>query len=133
MPAILVAAFLVAHGLVHLFFLIPQPLTASDPQWPFELSRSRPLEALGVEGSALRRLGVVLIALVLVGYAVAGLASAGIAPAAFFATGVIVGSVASAALLLAFFHRWLALGVAIDVVLLWATLVASWRPEGVPL
>ena len=35
---------------------------------------------------------------------------------------------ASLALLVAFFHPWLIVGLAIDVVLLWATLVAAWSP-----
>jgi hypothetical protein len=33
-------------------------------------------------------------------------------------------------LLLLFFHPWLTLGIVIDVALLWAVLVAGWRPEG---
>jgi hypothetical protein len=32
-------------------------------------------------------------------------------------------------LLILFFHPWLALGVAIDVVLLWAVLGARWTPD----
>ena len=47
---------------------------------------------------------------------------------AAFVPGVVAGSIASLALLVLFFHPWLTLGVAIDLVLLWAVLVARWSP-----
>jgi hypothetical protein len=36
-------------------------------------------------------------------------------------------------LLLLFFHPWLVLGIAIDLGLLWAVLVADWTPQGTAL
>ena len=44
---------------------------------------------------------------------------------------VTIGGVVSIAVLVLFFHPWLLLGIAIDVVLLWAVNVANWAPEGV--
>jgi hypothetical protein len=32
-------------------------------------------------------------------------------------------------LLIVFFHPWLAVGVAIDLVLIWAGLIADWTPQ----
>lgn len=129
MPAILVAAFLAAHTLIHLGFTSPRPApTPGGPEWPFELARSWVLGPLGLDPTLARGAGIVLVVVLALGYATAALAVLGALPAATFAPGVVVGSVASLALLLVFFHPWLVLGVAIDLVLLWAVLVARWTP-----
>jgi hypothetical protein len=39
------------------------------------------------------------------------------------------GAAASLAVLLVFFHPWLILGVAIDLVVIWSVIGAGWRPE----
>jgi hypothetical protein len=128
-PPLIVAVFLVAHGLIHASFVSPRPpATAGGPQWPFDLSQSWALSPLGLEAGASRVIGMVLLAVVLGGFVVAGLSVAGIAPASVFVGAVAVGAVASIVMLALFFHPWLVLGVVIDVVLLWATLAASWRP-----
>jgi hypothetical protein len=44
---------------------------------------------------------------------------------------MVVGAGASLAMLVLFFHPWLALGLAIDAVLLWAVLANGWRPDGI--
>ena len=54
-----------------------------------------------------------------------------LAPAGLWAPAIAIGSLASIALLGLFFHRYLVLGVGIDLVLLWAVLMARWAPEGV--
>jgi hypothetical protein len=131
LPALVVALFLVAHGLIHASFLSPAPpAKPGGPQWPFVLTRSRLLTPLGVGPGALLVLGGVLIAVTIAGYLVAALAVIGIAPAAWFAGAVIVASVASAVLLVVFFHPWLVLGLLIDAVLLWAVLLNGWTPTG---
>ena len=61
------------------------------------------------------------------------MAAVGFLPAAFWPAGVSLGALASLALLLVFFHPWLLLGIAIDLVLLWVVLVADWAPEGIGL
>ena len=132
MATLVVAAFLVGHGLVHATFLSPRPAPSpSGPQWPFDLASSWLLSPLGVGGGALRLLGTGLIALVVVGYVAAALATIGVAPAAFFVPAVAVASVASIALLAVFFNSWLVLGFAIDGLLLWATLANGWRPGAI--
>jgi len=84
------------------------PATPGGPTWPFDLTRSWLLSPVGVDGSVLR---------------VVGLAQT------FFAIGIAVGSVASLALLVLFFHPWLVLGVLIDIGLLWAVM-ARWSGLG---
>lgn len=126
----LVAGFLLAHAAVHLGFVSSPPATAGGPQWPFELGRSWALTPLGLDGAASRPLAIALLAVVFAGYAVAALASAGLLPSGLFVGGVVAGSVASVAMLVLFFHPWLLIGVALDVVLVWAVLIARWLPEG---
>jgi hypothetical protein len=58
----------------------------------------------------------------------AALSVAGLAPASLFVGAIAAASVASLVLLGLFFHPWLALGLVIDLALLWATFVAAWRP-----
>src|SRR5687768_12708706 len=121
MISLLVAAFLVAHGLIHASFLSPRPpATAAAPEWPFELGHSWALSPLGLDGAATRAVGIVLLAFVLGGFAVAALSAVGVAPASLFPGAISVGAVASIVMLALFFHRWLVLGFAIDAVLLWA-------------
>jgi hypothetical protein len=131
LPAFVVALFLAAHGLIHASFLRPEPpATVGGPQWPFDVAHSWLLSPIGLDGSATRVLGIVLIVAILAGYVAAALAFVGIAPAGWFVPGVVVGSVASVVLLALFFHPWLVLGFAIDAVLLWAVLANDWAPKG---
>ncbi|MFL5679896.1 MAG: hypothetical protein ACJ77B_04785 [Chloroflexota bacterium] len=124
------AAFLVAHGLIHVSFVAPRPpATAGGPEWPFDLGRSWVLSPLGADPSVCRLLGIALLACTVAAFALAALATIGVAPTAVWAPAVIAGAVASVALLGVFFHPWLALGVVIDVALLWAALVNRWAPD----
>ena len=125
----LLALFLLAHGLIHASFVSPRPpAPAGGPEWPFELTRSWALSPLGLDGDAGRVLGFVLLAITLVALLVAAASVVGLLGQAAFVPGVVAGSIASLALLVLFFHPWLTLGVAIDLVLLWAVLVARWSP-----
>ena len=127
---LLVAGFLLAHGAIHAGFISPRPpATAGGPPWPFELGRSWILSPLGVDPALLRVLGLALVAATLAGLALGALGALGILPASAWAPSAAVGAVASIALLLLFFHPWLVLGLLIDIVLLWAVLVAGWRPD----
>jgi hypothetical protein len=129
---LLIAAFLVGHAAVHSAFVSPRPpLTTDGPAWPFELGRSWILGPIGIDPELGRYLGIALVVVVFCGFALAALAALGIAPGAVWPATVVIGSLASIALLVLFFHPWLVLGVGIDVVLLWAVLVASWAPEGI--
>ena len=127
-----VAAFLLAHAAIHFAFISPRPpATAGGPAWPFEVGHSWVLGPLGVDAETSRVLAIALIAVLIGSFALAGLAAIGVAPAGLWPAAVTIGSVASIALLVVFFHPWLVLGVVIDVVLIWAVNVASWTPEGI--
>ena len=131
MPPALFSAFLVAHALIHLSFVSPRPKAAAGgPAWPFELHRSWILTPLRVPPSRSHSLGIVLLVLVLAGASLAAVTALGIGPASLFVPAIVLCAVASAVMLLLFFHPWLTLGIVIDVALLWAVLGAGWRPEG---
>ena len=131
MPPALFSAFLVAHALIHLSFVRSRPKAAAGgPAWPFDLDRSWILTPLRVPPSRSRTLGVILLVLILAGASLGAVTALGIGPASLFVPAIVLGSVASAGMLLLFFHPWLTLGIVIDVALLWVLLVAGWRPEG---
>lgn len=131
MPArLLLAGFLLAHAAIHAGFVSPAPAqTAGGPTWPFALDRSWLLSPLGLDSGLVRVLGLALSAATFGGYALAALATLGILPAGVWAGTVAVGTIASAALLLVFFRPWLAVGVGLDLVILWAVLLQSWTPD----
>jgi hypothetical protein len=129
MPKILLAVFFVAHAAIHASYISPRPpVTAGGPMWPFELGRSWLLSPLGLSADMTRLVGIGLLAIVLIAFGIAALATFGTLPAATWPGAVVIGAVASTAMLLMFFHPWLLAGVAIDLVLLWITLVADWSP-----
>jgi hypothetical protein len=108
---------LIAHGLVHLLWLV----SSDDPAWPFRLDRSRL-----VPGAARTPTAVVLIALVVVGFALLGLAVWGVPGlTSIWPVLAIAASVASVATIVLFGDRQLLWGVAIDVAL---AVMALWQP-----
>jgi len=131
MTRIVLALFIVAHGLIHASYVTPRPApTPGGPAWPFELARSWFLSPLGVSESLLRPLGIGLAVLAVIAFALAGLATLGIVlPVSAWQPLVAAGAVASLALLVLFFHPWLVLGVAIDVALVVAIWQADWSPD----
>jgi hypothetical protein len=130
---LLIAAFLVAHALIHASYLAPAPQrTAGGPEWPFEMTRSWLVSALQLDPGMVRIAGTTLVAVTVGLLAVAALAAAGwIVPAAWWPALAASGAVASLATLVLFFHPWILLGVAIDLALLWAVLALGWRPDGI--
>jgi hypothetical protein len=126
---IMVAGFLLAHGALHASFLSPRPpVAAGGPTWPFELNRSWLLSPLGVQPELSRLIGTALVAATVAGFALAALSAVGIAPQVIWAPGVTLGSVASAGVLVLFFHPWLVVGLGIDAALMWAAL-GGWSPN----
>lgn len=125
---LLVAAFIVAHGLIHLGFVSARPAPAPGaPPWPFDLA-SGPAAASGrISPERLASLGRTLVLVVLVGYALAALGALGMLGETAFPTGLVIGSVASLGLLIAGYHRWLTVGIIVDVGLL-AIAVSGWQP-----
>jgi hypothetical protein len=131
MSNLVIAGLLLAHGLIHASYLSPRPpATAGGPAWPFDLERSRLLGSLGYRGTVPRSAGVALVAVTVAGFALAALATLGVAPGSLLPAGVMVGALASLAVLVVYYHPWLTLGLAIDVLLLYAVFVAGWWPEG---
>jgi sterol desaturase/sphingolipid hydroxylase (fatty acid hydroxylase superfamily) len=124
-----VAGLLIAHGAIHAGFLSKgPPQKPGGPPWPFDLERSWLRTRLGVSAGTVRILGIALVAVTIGGFALAALATLGILPAGAWGATVAVGSLASLALLIVGFHRWLFVGIAIDLVLLWVALVGAWTP-----
>lgn len=130
MLKLLVAAFLVAHGLIHASYVTPAPpRTAAGPEWPFEMGRSWLVTGFGLDAGPVRLIGTVLIAVTVAAFVLAALSTVGVlVPSAWWPAFVIVGALASVAQLAVFFHPWLILGLAIDAVLLWAAIVLRWTP-----
>lgn len=129
---VILAGILLLHAAIHLLFLSPHPATAAGgTAWAFEIGRSWALSPLGAGSDVLRMVAIALMAVIVLGYALAVLSMFRITPGTLWAPAIAVGSFGSIALLGLFFHRYLALGVGIDLVLLWAVLFARWAPEGV--
>jgi hypothetical protein len=126
MLRILFGLFLMAHGLIHASYLTPAP-SGAGPSWPFDLGRSALLGALGEP--TLRVLGTGLAAVTIATFLLAGVAFLWLGMGDGWVALAIAGSVASLLLLVIFWHPWLALGVAIDLALLWLLGVARW-PQG---
>jgi hypothetical protein len=134
LPRLLFSAFLLAHGAIHACFLSPRPpATADGPEWPFELGRSWVLTPLGLRPESTRVVGMALVAATIAAFALAALSTTGVVATSLWAPALAAGAVASFALLVLFFQPWLALGVLIDLGLLWAVLVAGWDPVDGPI
>lgn len=114
---IFVGLLLVAHGLVHLMWFVPN----DDPAWPFRLDRSGLMS-----GTTRKPVAVALVALIVAGFALLGLAVWGVPGLASIWPGLAIGAaVASLTALMLFWDRQLLWGIAIDVALI---VVALWRP-----
>ncbi|HET8784335.1 MAG TPA: hypothetical protein VFM38_01780 [Candidatus Limnocylindrales bacterium] len=134
MPPLIVAAFLFVHGAIHLSYLSPRPpATATGPAWPFVLGRSWILSRFGVPPGRLRIMGLALSAVTFAAFTLAALAVIGVLPAGLWLSAVAMGAGSSLALLVLFFHPWLVLGVAIDVLLLVAIFIGDWSAVTLPI
>lgn len=129
LPQLAVAGLLLGHALIHGGYISRRPpAKAGAPAWPFELERSWLLRGLGIGPGIARLVGTALVAATIGAFVLSALAAVGIVPASWWAGSVVVGAVASLGVLLTFFHPWLVLGVAIDLVLLWGVIVGGWSP-----
>jgi hypothetical protein len=117
---VVVGLLLLAHGVVHLLYLIP---AAGDPRYPFSLARSWLLPQ-----SARRPVALVLITAVVFGFLASALAVWGAPGLSGGWSGItIVAASLSLALLIAFWDRQLWIGVLIDVLLVAAAVLRpSW-------
>jgi hypothetical protein len=115
---IVAGGLLVAHGLVHLLYLVPN----DDPSWPFRWDRSRLVPA-----TARHPVVVVLVIATVLAFVLLALAVWGVPLlAAVWPWLVVVAAASSLLVLVAFWDAQLVWGVVIDVVLL---VIAVWRPE----
>ena len=118
---IVAGVLLIAHGLIHALYLVPNK---DDPNYPFTLK-----ESWLVPEAARRPSGVVLVAATAAAFALLGLAVWGVPGL----SGVcpllaIVAAALSLSLLVAFWHRQFFVGIGIDVALI---ALAATRPEWV--
>jgi hypothetical protein len=128
---LLVAAFLLGHAALHIAFIAPAPpATADGPAWPFTTADSWLFTRIGVPSETARLVAIALVAATIAGFALAAIVALGFLPEAIWVPAILVGAVASLGLLVTCFHPWLALGVVIDVALIWACLIAGWAPGG---
>jgi hypothetical protein len=131
LPRLALAAFLLAHGAIHLGYVSPRPPDTAGPAWPFELGRSWLLGPLGLEPGLIRAIGMALTIVTVAAFVGAAIGALGLFPGAWMAA-VVVGTAASITLLVVFFHPWLLLGVAIDAALLWVAMAQGWSPAQLP-
>lgn len=119
---VVLGGLVIAHGLVHLLYFIPE--TDDKDDFPFSLRRSWMIPA------GLRRPGALALAGgTVVGFLVAGLAVWGLPGlTSVWPVATVAGAAASLLMLLAFWNARLLAGIAIDVVLVMAVVV---RPEWV--
>ena len=112
---VVVGFLLLAHGLVHLLYLVPAP---ADPRYPFSLARS-----WLVPESSRRPVALVLITALVLGFLASALALWGVPGLSAGWSGItIVASGLSLVLLVTFWDRQLWVGVFIDVLLVAAAL-----------
>lgn len=120
--SLLIALALIVHGGVHVGY-------ACGQSWPFAASDPWLVTGFGAGPDTLRSVGIALVVVIFVAYLLAALAAAGILiPSTLFAPLIVIGSVASAMLLVAFVTPWTVPFLVIDALLLWATLIQNWRP-----
>ena len=131
----LFAAFLFGHGWVHTMYVMRQPVTqpaaaAGATEWAFPpLDRSWLLSPIGTPAAASQLLGRLLVAATVLLYTLAALATIPLlVPVTLWAALIVSGTIASAILMLVFFHRNLVIGLAIDVVMLWVAALGVWSP-----
>jgi hypothetical protein len=106
--------FLIAHGLVHLLYLLPRP--ENDPTYPFVPETRWFSGAVGLEAGAAKTTAAALSIGVALVFLISGIAV--FANADIWAAAAAVGSLLSLTLLVLFYHPWLSIGVVIDIAIL---------------
>lgn len=122
-------SFLIAHGLIHIMWFIPEPDNPGGPPWPFGLEDSWLLNAVGVPGGLVRGLSITLAILSVVGFVAAGLGVLGVPGlASLWSVLTVIAAVVSLVLVLLFWHLYFIVGLALDIAFL-ATTVGGWWPS----
>jgi hypothetical protein len=110
MVRILTGSFLIAHGLVHLLYLMPRP--EDDASYPFVPEERWSARLVGLEPATAKRVAAALAIGCAIVLFVSGVGL--FADADVWKPMAAAGALLSLALLLLFFHPWLTIGVAID-------------------
>ena len=114
--------FLIAHGLVHAgLAAAPNPADSQGKPGGFftAAERSWLLPQLGVAGTAVHWIGITLVSLSTLGFVLAGLGIVGVVGlTTIWRTVAIISASISLLLLILFWHRWLSVGVLINIVTL---------------
>lgn len=122
---IVIAVFLIAHGLIHVYFVTPAP-PPGPVKWPFQLDHSWLLAPLGLDRFA-RPIGMGLLILTVGGFAATALGLLGVP---LFHEWWEILALASAAvsflMLVLFWNLMLVFGIVIDAAIVAAVL---WNPS----
>lgn len=113
-------AFLIAHGLVHVMYFVPEPQDQSGLDWPFHLDRSWVLS-----GQAMRAVGSILAALAVVAFLVAAVAV--LVDAAWWTMAAAAAAAVSLLLMILFLQPLIMLGILINVFVL-SVALWEWPP-----
>ena len=120
------AIFLIAHGLAHAGLAAapnPDDPRAKPGAFFTATERSWLLPKLGLNASAIRWIGIILVALSALGFVFAGLGIFGIAGLEMiWQTVAVVSACTSLVLLTLFWHPWLPVGILINLGILFALL-----------
>ena len=116
----LLALFLVVHASIHIGYIC-------GPAWPFVASDPWLVTGLGAGADIVRVIGITLVLVTFAAFVLAAVTVTGFVRSAWKPL-VVVASVASVILLTIFVAPSTLPGIAIDAVLLWATLVRGWHP-----
>jgi hypothetical protein len=127
---ILAGVFLIAHGLVHSGLAaapIPNEPASKPGAFFTDATRSWLLSKIGLNASAIRITGIVLVILATLSFLAAGLGVLGVAGFDSVWRGMTILSACLSLLLLGiFWHPWLVAGVLINIGILVSLLWANW-------
>jgi len=133
MLKIVLAVFLILHGLVHAILAaapIPNDPNPNPGAFFTDTTRSWLLPSLGLNDTTVQWIGIILVVLTTVGFILAGLGILGVPGlSTIWRTVAILSACVSLLLLIFFWHSWLIVGVLIDVGILVIFLWAKWPPE----
>ena len=128
MVRIILAIFIIAHGLVHSVLAIapdPDALEAKPFEFFSSLDRSLILSKIGVSAEIGRFIGFGLVILATLGFILSGLGILGIPLLIVIWRGLAIGaSLVSLILLILFWHKWLPVGVIIDLAVIFAMMIS---------
>ena len=129
---IFLGLLIIGHGLVHgILAIAPNPADPAAKPGAFFTTpeRSWLLSQLGLAPPAIQWIGIILVAVATLGFVLSGLGVFGVAGLGAIWRGLaIFSSGVSLLLLVLFWHRWLPVGVLLDIGFVVALLGLKWPP-----